>query len=210
MQDKTTDEQSLSALVLASASPRRLALLRQIGIEPRHMHAASVDETPKRGEHPLYLARRLARAKAEHAEAAVRNIPELQKALVLAADTVVSIGRSILPKPETDDEAYACLRRLSGRTHRVYTDICLIAANGKRHHKTVESKVRFSLIDRDMMDAYVRSGEWQGKAGGYAVQGKAGAFVVRLVGSYSNVVGLPLAETAALLHRHNYSFNEDW
>lgn len=210
MQDKVVKEKHTHALVLASASPRRLALLRQIGVEPQHLHAASIDETPKRGEHPRYLARRLAREKAEHAEQAIRVIPGLEKAIILAADTVVAVGRTILPKPEVEDEARECLRLLSGRAHKVFTSIYLISAKGRHQHRLVESRVRFAWLSRKMIDVYLASEEWQGKAGGYAIQGRAGTFVVRLVGSYTGVVGLALAETADLLQAQNYPVYEGW
>lgn len=210
MQDNIVTDEKVSELVLASASPRRLALLRQIGIEPRHLHASDIDETLKRGEHPRYLAKRLAREKAEHAEKAVRVVPYLEKALILAADTVVAVGRTILPKPEVEEEARECLRLLSGRTHKVFTSICLITAKGRQHHRMVESRVRFAWLSRNVIEAYLASGEWHGKAGGYAIQGRAGAFVVRLIGSYSGVVGLPLAETVELLHAQDYPVYADW
>lgn len=210
MQDETVFETQCPALVLASASPRRLALLNQIGIDPLHLHAADIDETPKRGEHPRYLAKRLARQKAEKAEDAVRRVPGLERALILAADTVVSVGRTILPKPETEDEARECLRLLSGRTHRVFTGVCLISARGRDHLRLVETRVRFSRLSRKVIDGYLLSGEWKGKAGGYGIQGLAGAFVVRLVGSYTNVVGLPLAETVELLQAQDYPVYGTW
>jgi len=210
MQDDNVKDRQAPALVLASASPRRLALLHQIGIEPQHMHASNIDETPKKGEHPRYLAKRLAREKAEHAEQAVRVIPALEKAVILAADTVVAVGRTILPKPEVENEARECLRLLSGRMHKVFTGICLINAKGRQQHRMVETRVRFAWLSRKTIDSYLACGEWQGKAGGYAIQGRAGAFVLRLVGSYSGVVGLDLAETMALLQAQHYPVHEGW
>ncbi|MHC5305814.1 Maf-like protein [Bartonella sp. LJL80] len=197
-------------LVLASASPRRLALLHQIGIDPDHLHPADLDETPKRGEHPRFLAKRLAAGKAQKAEQIIRTMPDFRHALVLAADTVVSVGRTVLPKPDGEDEARECLRLLSGRTHKVYTGVCLINGKGKSHHKLVETRVRFERLNRKVIDAYLASGEWRGKAGGYAIQGRAGSFVIQLVGSYTNVVGLPLAETVELLTAQNYPVFESW
>lgn len=197
-------------LVLASASPRRLALLRQIGVYPDHLHPADIDETPKRLEHPRFLARRLAKEKAQRSAKIVHAMPGLEHALVLAADTVVAVGRRILPKPVDEDEARECLRLLSGRTHKVYTGVCLINAKGKSHHKLVESKVRFERLGHKVIDAYLFSGEWQGKAGGYAIQGRAGCFVLQISGSYSAIVGLPLAQTVELLTTQDYPVFERW
>ena len=197
-------------LVLASASPRRLALLHQIGVYPDHLHPAEIDETPRRLEHPRFLARRLAKEKAEKSVKIVHTMPNLQQALVLAADTVVAVGRRILPKPVDEEEARECLRTLSGRTHKVYTGVCLINAKGKSCHKLVEARVRFERLSNQIIDAYVLSGEWQGKAGGYAIQGRAACFALQIYGSYSGIVGLPLAETAELLTKQNYPVFERW
>jgi nucleoside triphosphate pyrophosphatase len=196
-------------LVLASASARRLALLEQAGIEPDAIIPADVDETPRRGESPRALVRRLAEEKAQVAAGVAARRAELGRCLVLAADTAVCVGRRVLPKCELSREAEACLRLLSGRAHRVYTAMALALPTGAARRRLVETRVRFKRLSREEMDAYVASGEWRGKAGGYAIQGLAGAFVVRLVGSYTNVVGLPLAEAIAMLagegvvaHRH--------
>lgn len=196
-------------LVLASASPRRLALLQQIGIEPDELIPADIDETPKRSELPRTLAARLAREKARAAAKIVEARPELAgTSIVIAADTVVSVGRRILPKCELMDEASECLRLLSGRAHRVHTGLTLITPRGSERSRLVETRVRFKRLSSDEMEAYLASGEWRGKAGGYAVQGLAGAFVVKLVGSYTNVVGLPLYETTALLAGEGYRAHE--
>ncbi len=186
-------------LVLASGSPRRLALLQQVGIEPEALFPADVDETPLKNESSRELARRLARAKAEVARKTARNREELRRAYILAADTVVSVGKRILPKAEVVDEAAACLRLLSGRTHRVYTAICVVTPKDGFRDRIVETRLRFKRLSRDEMERYLASGEWRGKAGGYAIQGLAGTFVVKLVGSYTNVVGLPLALTVRML-----------
>jgi len=186
-------------LVLASASARRLALMAQIGLDPAAVIPADIDETPRRGESPRALVQRLAAEKAAVAAKVAQNREELGRSLVLAADTVVCVGRRALPKCEIVDEAATCLRMLSGRAHRVYTAIALATPSGGLRRRLVEARVRFKRLSRDEIDAYLASGEWRGKAGGYAIQGLAGAFVVRLVGSYTSVVGLPLAETAALL-----------
>jgi septum formation protein len=186
-------------LVLASASPRRLALLEQIGIEPDALRPASIDETPRKGERPRTLARRLARAKAQASKARLHREPELANACILAADTVVAVGQRVLMKPEYLDEAAAALQLLSGRSHRVYTAVCFITADGAVRMRTVETRVRFKRLSSEEMESYLASGEWRGKAGGYAIQGIAGAFVQKIVGSYSAVVGLPLNEVVGLL-----------
>jgi septum formation protein len=197
-------------LVLASGSPRRVALVNQVGIEPDALRPANIDETPKRGELPRACANRLARAKAEAALELVRADEELEGSYVLAADTVVAVGRRILPKAELLDEASQCLRLLSGRNHRVHTAICLVTPTGAFRQRLVETRVRFKRLSRSEMDAYLASGEWQGKAGGYAIQGIAGGFVVRLVGSYTAVVGLPLQETVALIEAFGYPVLRGW
>ena len=197
-------------LVLASASARRLQLLRQIGIEPDKLLPASVDEMPQRKELPRALATRLAETKAEVARHNLDRDPELRGAFILSADTVVSVGRRILPKPELTDEAAACLRLLSGRAHRVYTALCLITPKGKVRTRVVETRVRFKRLSREEIETYLASGEWEGKAGGYAIQGRAGAFVTRLIGSYTNVVGLPLYETMSLLMGEGYPVYDRW
>ena len=178
-------------LVLASASPRRLALLAQIGIVPDAVTAAEIDETPLKGETPRLLALRLARAKAEAVNA--------DGALVLAADTVVAVGRRVLPKAETEAQARACLALLSGRGHRVYTGIALRTPNRVTRTRLVETRVTFKRLLPAEIESYIASDEWRGKAGGYAAQGLAGRFVISIIGSYSSVVGLPLYETACLL-----------
>lgn len=178
-------------LILASASPRRLDLLAQIGLTPDRVIAPDIDETPLRGELPRLHAQRLARAKAVAIAA-----PE---AFVLAADTVVGAGRRILPKATTEAEARTCLALLSGRRHRVTTAVVLRRPDGGATERVVESIVTFARLTPAQLDAYVASGEWAGKAGGYAIQGRAAAFVRFLSGSHSNVVGLPLYETAQLL-----------
>lgn len=197
-------------LVLASGSPRRIELLQQVGIEPDHVLPADVDETPQRAEHPRSLAKRLARAKAERARAILDRDGKGEDSFVLAADTVVSVGRRILPKTELVDEATNCLRLLSGRSHRVYSGICLITPEKKLRQRLVETRVRFKRLSREELESYLASGEWRGKAGGYAIQGLAGAFVVKLVGSYSNVVGLPLNETVGLLTADGYKVHFKW
>jgi septum formation protein len=197
-------------LVLASGSPRRLTLLGQIGVEPDAIIPADVDETPERGEAPRVLAHRLAAEKANIAAGYAARREDVGPALVLGADTVVCVGRRILPKCEILDEAEDCLRLLSGRAHRVYTSLALLTPSGGKRHRLVETRVRFKRLSREELGAYLASGEWRGKAGGYAIQGLAGAFVVRLIGSYSSVVGLPLAETAALLVGEGYPITAQW
>jgi septum formation protein len=183
----------MTLLVLASASPRRLELLRQAGIEPDRVDPAEVDETPERGELPRRLALRLAEAKAATAAA---RAPD---AYVLGSDTVVSVGRRILPKAETEDEARMCLELLSGRAHRVATGVCVVAPGGRAAARLVETRLHVKRLTPGEIDAYLASDEWRGKAGGYAIQGQAAGFIRDLAGSYSGVVGLPLYETLALL-----------
>ncbi|HEY0648059.1 nucleoside triphosphate pyrophosphatase [Phenylobacterium sp.] len=180
-------------LVLASASPRRLDLLRQIGLTPDAVEAADLDEAPLSHETPRQLALRLAEAKAAHVAG---RAPD---AYVLGADTVVAVGRRVLPKAEDAAEVRACLRLLSGRAHRVLTGIAVAAPGGRMASRLVESRVHFKQLSAGDVDAYLACGEGIGKAGGYAIQGHAGALVISLQGSYSGVVGLPLYETANLL-----------
>jgi septum formation protein len=197
-------------LILASASPRRLALLNQIGIEPEHLVPTHIDETPEKGELPRRLAVRLADLKALAAQQKARQGGFGASALVLAADTVVAVGRRILPKAEMMEEASECLKLLSGRAHRVYTAVCVLTPSGQARRRLVETRVRFKRLSAREMEAYLASAEWRDKAGGYAIQGIAGAFVIKLVGSYSAVVGLPLHETAALLAGEGYPVHFNW
>ncbi len=179
-------------LVLASASPRRLALLDQIGIAPDAVRPSDIDETPRKDETPRRLALRLAEDKASAA-------PSETQTIVLAADTVVACGRRSLPKTEQEDDARKCLDLLSGRTHQVHTGVAVRASDGRIRSRLVTTRVRFKRLTAPEIDGYIQSGEWVGKAGGYAIQGRAGGFVIDLNGSYSAVVGLPLYETWALL-----------
>lgn len=181
--------------ILASASPRRVALLADIGVKPDQIAPADIDETPRKGEKPRAAALRLALEKG--AAVAARN-PE---ALVLAADTIVAVGRRFLPKAETDDDVRACLRLLSGRRHRVFTGVALYAPGRGSWTKISESAVTFKPLQADEIDAYVASREGIGKAGGYAIQGRAAALIRAMAGSYSGIVGLPLYEVAQLLAR---------
>lgn len=197
-------------LILASGSPRRLALLQQAGIEPDALLPADVDEAPLKAESPRDVAKRLARTKAEVARKTARNREDMKDAFILSADTVVVVGRRVLPKAEVVDEAAACLRLLSGRTHRVYTSICLVTPKDALRERLVETRVRFKRLSREETERYLASGEWRGKAGGYAIQGLAGTFVVKLVGSYTNVVGLPLYETIAMLDGEGFPVRFTW
>ena len=183
-------------LVLASASPRRLALLAQIGVVPDVVISPNIDETPLPVELPREAALRLARAKADAAAT--------PGAFVLAADTVVAVGRRILPKAEDESQARTCLKLLSGRRHRVLTAVVLLAPDRRRAERVSESAVAFARMTEAQQDAYLTSGEWWGKAGGYAIQGRAAAHIRLLSGSYSGVVGLPLFETAQLLRGLGY------
>lgn len=182
-------------LWLASASPRRLDLLAQIDIKPDNVGPADIDETPQSGETPRELARRLA---FEKAAAVLTHIPENEDWIILAADTVVAQGRRILRKAETEETAKACLQLLSGRAHRVYSGVCLLY-KGKSMLRVADTRVVMKKLSDEEIKTYLDSMEWQGKAGGYAIQGRADAFVKSLNGSYSNVVGLPLYETSSLL-----------
>ncbi len=196
--------------VLASASPRRLQLLGQVGIEPDGLRPASLDETPKKGELPRVYATRLARAKAETARDQIANDKDLADAFVLAADTVVALGRRILIKPESIEQAIATLQLLSGRAHRVMTSICLITPDDKVRQKIIDTRVRLRRLSREDIEAYIASREWKGKAGGYAIQGLAGSFVQKIVGSYTNVVGLPLTEVMGLLGGDGFPVHYNW
>ena len=178
-------------LVLVSASLRRRELLAQIGITPDSCLSPDIDESPRKNEIPRVLALRLARAKAAAVAA-----PD---AHVLAADTVVAAGRRILPKAESEQDARACLKLLSGRRHRVITAVVLRLPDGTTRERVAESVVAFARLTHEQQEKYIAGGEWRGKAGGYAIQGMAASFVRFLSGSHSNVVGLPLFETAQLL-----------
>lgn len=190
-------------LILASASPRRLQLLSQIGVTPDRVLATDCDETPLKGETPKALAMRLAGLKAQAARAQLEKEGDTAS-LILAADTVVARGRLILPKAETDDEARDCLTHLSGRSHHVITGVVLMTMDGQMRSRIGESRVAFKRLSDDEMNFYLRSGEWQGKAGGYAIQGLASLFIRQIIGSYSNIVGLPLYETGVLLQGTHY------
>jgi septum formation protein len=197
-------------LILASGSPRRLDLLAQAGITPDRLLPMDLDETPKRAEHPRSLARRLCAEKAEAAFQSVRTDPQWAGSYILAADTVVAVGRRIVGKPEYLEEASAALHLLSGRSHWVYTGICLVTPQGVLRIKVVETKVRFKRLTTIELNAYLGSGEWRGKAGGYAIQGFAGTFVQKISGSYSSVVGLPLLESVQLLVGEGFAFHDNW
>lgn len=197
-------------IILASSSPRRLALLNQIGIEPEHLVPANIDETPEKGELPRRLAMRLAHEKALTAQHKARQAELSDNAIILAADTVVAVGRRILPKAETMEEADECLHLLSGRAHRVYTGVCVINPSGHAKRRLVETRIRFKRLSAKEREAYLASAEWRGKAGGYAIQGIAGCFVVKLVGSYHATVGLPLYEVSQLLAGEGYPVQFNW
>ena len=191
------------ALVLASASIRREALLAQAGIIADTIRPAGIDETPLKGELPRLYALRLALAKAE----SVRSGCSGDAAIILAADTVVACGRRILPKAAMPEEVRACLALLSGRRHQVFTAIAVVRGDEDRppRQRVVLTRVAFKRLSRQEIDAYVQCREGEGKAGGYAIQGRAEAFVRQLNGSWSNVVGLPLLETLALLKGGGYA-----
>jgi nucleoside triphosphate pyrophosphatase len=180
-------------LVLASASPRRLDLLRQAGIEPDKVDPAEIDETPLKKETPRLQALRLSRAKAD---AVAARSPG---AFVLGSDTVVAVGLRVLGKAADENQARAYLKLLSGRAHRVLTGVTVIAPDGRSATRLGEARLQFKRLTPAELDGYVESGEWRGKAGAYGVQGRAGAFVTSLQGSYTAVVGLPLYESLCLL-----------
>jgi len=184
-------------LVLGSASPRRLELLAQIGVVPHDVRPADIDETPQKAELPLTYARRLAAGKAQ-------TIDLHKEEIALCADTVVAVGRRILGKPENATQAVEFLNLLSGRRHRVITAVA-VKSGVRLLEKQVTTAVRFKHMSDAEISAYIRSGEWQGKAGGYAIQGIAAAFIPWISGSYSNVVGLPLAQTSGLLTGAGYA-----
>ncbi|MGH6814655.1 MAG: Maf family nucleotide pyrophosphatase [Hyphomicrobiaceae bacterium] len=197
-------------LVLASASPRRLMLLAQVGIQPDALRPVTIEEVPRRGEMPRSLVTRLARAKAEAARDQIADDRDIADSYVLAADTIVAVGRRILMKPNFPEEAVACLQLLSGRAHRVLTGVCLIAPDDRAKLKIVDTRVRFKHLSRDEVEAYIASREWRGKAGGYGIQGLAGCFVQKLVGSYTSVVGLPLTEVTAMLAGEGFPILFNW
>lgn len=185
-------------LVLASASPRRKELLTRIGAEPDRIAPADIDESPRPGETPREHAGRLAREKL-----AASDHPGCY---VLASDTVVAVGRRILPKALSRAEAEFCLRLLSGRNHKVFTAVAVRAPDGRSAGKLSETRLKMKPLSEAEIAAYLDSGEWEGKAGGYGVQGRAGAFIVSLTGSYTGVVGLPVYETRQLLTGLGYQF----
>lgn len=184
-------------LVLASASPRRKALLAQIGLTPDRIEPADIDETPFKGEMARDLALRLAESKCEAVQAQDNEF-------VIAADTVVTVGRRILPKAETEDQARACIGLLSGRSHRVFTGVCVRTSDGRKSSRVVESKVRMKRFSSEELRDYLAVGDWEGKAGGYAIQGYAAGFISEISGSYTAIVGLPLYETRAMLKGLGY------
>ncbi len=185
-------------LVLASASPRRLQLLAQIGITPDEVIAADLDESMLKDETPRQLAARLAVAKAQ------AIAPQRPDSFILAADTVVCVGRRLLDKALTPQDVETCLRLLSGRGHRVITGVAVVSPDGRLSSRAVETRLRTKVLSPAEIDAYVASGEGIGKAGGYGIQGRAGAFIIDLVGSFTGVVGLPVYETHALLTGAGY------
>nr|WP_319519037.1 Maf family nucleotide pyrophosphatase [uncultured Martelella sp.] len=198
-------------LVLASASPRRVDLLAQIGVTPDRILPADIDETPAARETPRLLAGRLARGKAGAVAETLDADDAWRGSLILAADTVVAVGRRILPKAETENEAIECLSLLSGRNHRVFTGLCVRTAGESTDSlRVVETRVTFKHLSKTDIEAYLAAGEWHGKAGAYAIQGRAAAFIERLVGSYSAVVGLPLYETQSLLSGRGYDIAAQW
>ena len=185
-------------LILASSSPRRRDLLAQIGVVPDAIYSPDIDETPRKGELPRIYALRMAEEKA-------RAVPRPQGAMILAGDTTVALGRRILPPAETDELVAKLVAMLSGRRHHVWSAVALIDADGQMRSRITDTTVRFKRLSNDELAAYVACGEGRGKAGGYAIQGRAAALVDFLSGSYSGVVGLPLYEVRTLLQSAGYS-----
>ena len=181
-----------AGFILASASPRRIELLKQIYFEPYKIIPAKIDETPSKKERPAQFAKRMAEEKA------MKVLTDNPDAVILASDTVVACGRRILPKATNQEEALDCLNLLSGKSHRVYSGVCLLSKDFKAT-RIVLTRVCFKLLSAREKKEYLASNEWQDKAGGYAIQGLASIFIKKISGSYSNVVGLPLCETANLL-----------
>jgi len=192
----------MAQLILASASPRRLQLLEQISLRPDHVMPADIDETPLKTELPAAYAKRIALAKAEKIAAAQKE------SFILSGDTVVACGRRILPKAEDEATAAQCLDLLSGRRHRVLGGIAVIAPHGRKSVKLVTTIVKFKRLTPQEKKAYLATGDWLGKAGGYAVQGPAAAFIPFISGSYTNIVGLSLPETYQMLHGLGYRKGE--
>lgn len=190
-------------LILASASPRRKALLATLYVTPDHIAPANIDEDVIKGERPRPYGQRVAREKAKFIYEK-RKAGGEAPALILAADTVVGVGLRILPKTETEAEARTCLELMSGRAHRVYTAVALIDIQGTLREKCVETRLKMKRLSKQEIEFYIKSREWDGKAGGYGIQGYAGAFITHLSGSYSNVVGLPIAQTRQLLLASGY------
>lgn len=186
-------------LILASASPRRLDILAQIGVSPQSVQPADINEDPIPGELPKPHALRLAQEKA------MKLASGNDGKIILAADTVVGVGRRILPKTETEIEARECLGLLSGRGHRVFTGVCVIDAQGQMRSRVSETRLKMKRLSAAEIEAYIACGEWCGKAGGYGIQGRAGAYIHNLIGSYTGVVGLPVFETRNLLLAAGYS-----
>lgn len=192
-------------LVLASASPRRLALLAQVGIAPDQILPADIDETPHPQELPKDYALRMAQEKAQAAaDILKKEVTTLPAPYILAADTVVAMGRRILPKSEDSQTAYDCLEKLSGRRHRIYGGIALINPNGEMIFRVVTTIVQFKRLSKSEIEGYIQSEEWNGVAGGYAIQGRAAAFIKSINGSYSNIVGLSLYDSVNMLHGVGY------
>lgn len=200
---------SKQKLVLASGSPRRLELLHQIGIEPARLMPMDIDETPaKRASAHALPSSVIAEGGSRAGGAEERT--GVERPYVLGSDTVVAVGRRIVGKAEYTEEASAALHLLSGRSHWVYTGICLVTPGGKIRQKVAETKVRFKRLSTREIEAYIASGQWRGKAGAYGIQGIAGAFVQKLTGSYTNVVGLPLYETMSLLSGEGFEVTSGW
>ena len=184
--------------------------MAQVGLNPDALRPATIDENPRKGEMPRGIVTRLSRKKAEVARDQIANDKDIADAYILAADTIVAMGRRVFMKPQYMEEAVATLQHLSGRTHRVLTGICLITPDDRTRIKIVDTRVRFKHLSRSEIEAYIASREWRGKAGGYAIQGLAGCFVHKIMGSYTNVVGLPLTEVVSMLMGEGFPIHYSW
>ena len=189
-------------LILASKSKRRIQILNDLGIIPDIILPANIDETVMKGEIPSALSTRLANEKANFVYQNKKN--DMKDSLILSADTVVAVGRRVIEKPISASEAYSAMKLLSGKNHKVYTCICIIDADGNYYKKLVETRVRFKNLSEEEIKYYIITNDWVDKAGGYAIQGRAQSFIIKISGSYSSVVGLPIYETINLLKGLGY------
>ncbi|MDB4225509.1 Maf family nucleotide pyrophosphatase [Hyphomicrobiales bacterium] len=194
-------------LILASKSERRIQILGDLGIVPDIVLPANIDETINKGETPSSLSVRLANEKATHIYQLRKN--NMEDSLILSADTVIAVGRRVIEKPSSASEAYKAIKLLSGKNHKVYTCVCIINAKGNYYKKLVETRVKFKHLSEEEIKYYIKTNDWVDKAGGYAIQGKAQSFIIKISGSYSSVVGLPAYETIHLLRGLGYDVHKN-